>query len=100
MDCKETQRCIALFRKDELYNDTAFSFAEHVYACKECMEELTIEYLLVEGMNRLENADDIDVKSELEEKLNRIITRRRIYGRIKAGLFLVALMLICIAFLG
>ena len=51
-------------------------------------------------MNRLENADDIDVKSELEEKLNRIITRRRIYGRIKAGLFLVALMLICIAFLG
>ena len=49
MDCKETQRCIALFLKDELDNDTAFSFAEHVYACKECMEELTIEYLLVEG---------------------------------------------------
>ena len=42
MDCKETQRCIALFLKDELDNDTAFSFAEHVYACKECMEELTI----------------------------------------------------------
>ena len=100
MDCKETQRCIALFLKDELDNETALSFAEHVYACQECMEELTIEYLLLEGINRLENADDIDVKSELEEKLNRIITRKRIYGRIKAGLFLVILMLICIVFLG
>lgn len=100
MDCKEAQRCIRLFFEDELSEDTAQKFVEHVYSCKECMEELTIEYLLLEGINRLENADDIDVKSELEEKLNRTINRKKVYNQLKAGLFLVVFMLICIFLLG
>jgi len=101
MDCKETQRCIPLFLKDEL-EDTAqeAEFVEHVRSCSECMEELTIEYLLSEGINRLENADEIDVQKELEEMLNRAMLHVRRRKQLKAGLFLLASMLICIILLG
>lgn len=100
MDCKETQRNIHLFLKDELDECTAQDFAEHMKSCKECMEELTIEYLLFEGISRLENAEDIDVESELEEKLDRIINRKKMYKQLKAGLFLVASLIFCIFLLG
>ena len=70
MECREAQRCVQAFLKDELDRRTAEKFVEHVQDCDECMEELTIEYLLLEGISRLENADDIDVRSELEEKLH------------------------------
>ena len=100
MDCKETRRCIHLFLKNELDEDTEFQFVENAHSCTECMEELTIEYLLLEGINRLENADDIDVQSELEDRLNRAINRKRVYKQLKAGLFLVASMMFCIFLLG
>lgn len=100
MDCKETQHCIQLFLKDELDDDTAQKFVEHVRSCNECMEELTIEYLLSEGMSRLENADDIDVQKELEEMLNRTIVRVKRKKQLKAGLFLLISMLLCMLFLG
>lgn len=100
MDCKETQHCIQLFLKDELDDDTAQKFVEHVRSCNECMEELTIEYLLSEGMSRLENADDIDVQKELEEMLNRTMVRVKRKKQLKAGLFLLISMLLCMLFLG
>ena len=100
MDCKETQHCIQLFLKDELDDGAAQEFVEHVRSCNECMEELTIEYLLSEGMSRLENADDIDVQKELEEMLNRTMARVRRKKQLKAGLFLLISMLLCMLFLG
>jgi len=100
MDCKEAQRCIHSFLKDELDAYTAQKLVEHVYTCSECMEELTIEYLLVEGISRLENAEDIDVQSELEEILNRVMVRKKRYKQLKAGLFLVASLMFCIFLLG
>lgn len=101
MDCKETQRCIHLFLKDELEGTAQEEeFVEHVCSCSECMEELTIEYLLSEGINRLENADEIDVQKELEEMLNRAMLHVRRRKQLKAGLFLLASMLICIILLG
>lgn len=100
MDCKETQRCIRLFLTEELNGNTAQKFVEHVHSCNECMEELTIEYLLSEGMSRLENADDIDVKKELEERLNRTVIHVKRKKQLKAGLFLLLSMLFCIILLG
>ena len=100
MDCKEAQRCIHLFLKDELDRDTEFRLVEHINSCSESMEELTVEYLLTEGINRLENAEDIDVQSELEDRLNRTITRRKVYKQLKAGLFLVGSLIFFVLVLG
>ena len=79
MDCKETQHCIQLFLKDELDDGAAQKF---------------------EGMSRLENADDIDVQKELEEMLNRTMARVRRKKQLKAGLFLLISLLLCMLFLG
>ena len=100
MDCKEAQRSIPLFLKDELDRDTEFRLVEHITSCSECMEELTVEYLLTEGISRLENAEDIDVQSELDDRLNHTITRRKVYKQLKAGLFLVSILIFFILILG
>lgn len=100
MDCKETRRSIRKFLKDEMDDNTAYEFVEHIHSCSECMEELTVEYLLFEGIRRLENADDIDVKSELEEKLKRILKQKKMREQLKAGLFLVVAVFACILLLG
>lgn len=100
MDCKEAQRWIPLFLKGELNRDTEYQLVEHITSCSECMEELTVEYLLLEGINRLENDEDIDVQSELEDRLNRIITRKKVFKQLKAGLFLVGSLIFCIFLLG
>lgn len=100
MDCKEARRCIHLFLKDELDRNTEFQLVDHILSCSECMEELTVEYLLTEGISRLENAENIDVQSELEDRLNRTIIRRKVYKQLKAGLFLVGAMIFCILILG
>jgi len=100
MDCKEAQGCIHLFLKDELDRETEFRLVEHIRSCSECKEELTVEYLLTEGISRLENAENIDVQSELDDRLNRTITRRKVYKQLKAGLFLVGALLFCVLILG
>lgn len=99
MDCKEAQRCIPLFLKDEL-DGTERKFVEHVRSCSECMEELTIEYLLFEGINRLEDADEIDVQKELERMLDSAMLHDRRRKQLKAGLFLLASLFICMMFFG
>ena len=99
MDCKETQRCIRQFLEDELDADTAREFIMHVRSCKECMDELTIEYLISGGMQALEDTDDIDVQMELEKRLvsaNQVKAHR---SQLKAGLFVFATMVACILFL-
>jgi hypothetical protein len=99
MDCKETQRNIPSFLKDELDEKSARDFVKHVHSCKECFEELDIEYLLYEGLNMLEDAKIIDVERELEEKLERVAKRERLHKKLKAGLFLVISLLFCIILL-
>ena len=51
-------------------------------------------------MSRLENADDIDVQKELEEMLNRTMLRVKRRKQLKAGLFMLASMLLSIILLG
>lgn len=96
MNCKETQRCMRQFLEDELDADTAREFIMHVRSCKECMDELTIEYLISGGMQELENTDDIDVQMELEKRLACANQQKAHRSQLKAGLFAFATMLICV----
>ena len=99
MNCKETQRCMRQFLEDELDADTAREFIMHVRSCKECMDELTIEYLISGGMQELENTDDIDVQMELEKRLVVANQMKAHRSQLKAGLFVVAMMAACVFFM-
>ena len=87
------------FLENKLDADTARKFILHVRSCKECMDELTLEYLISGGMQALEDTDDIDVQMELEKRLvvaNQIKAHR---SQLKAGLFVVAAMAACVFFM-
>lgn len=45
---------------------TLRKFNEHMDTCKECHEELAIQFLVAEGMQHLEEGDAFDLQRELE----------------------------------
>ena len=49
MTCKETEKMIPLFLKDELETEELREFMEHIESCEDCKEELTIQFLVTEG---------------------------------------------------
>ncbi len=67
MDCKQIQRLIPSFLKDELKSRELVRFLEHMDTCEECKEELTIQYLSSEGILRLEEGKTFDLDRELKE---------------------------------
>lgn len=87
------------FLENELDADTAREFILHVRSCKECMDELTIEYLISGGMQELENTDDIDVQMELEKRLVSANQSKAHRSQLKAGLFVFATMVACVLFM-
>lgn len=99
MDCKETQRLMRRFLEDKLDADTAREFILHVRSCKECMDELMIEYLISGGIQELESTDDIDVQMELEKRLVVANQMKAHRSQLKAGLFVVAAMIACVFFM-
>jgi hypothetical protein len=66
MTCKDADRVIALFLNDDLDNRELADFLNHIDNCPECREELTIQFLVKEGMQRLESGNTFNLKLELE----------------------------------
>lgn len=69
MTCKEFEKMIPDFLERKLDFLTLKAFSEHMEACEACHEELTIQFLVTEGMQRLEEGDAFDMQAELEERL-------------------------------
>ena len=69
MDCKKVEKLIPKFIKDECTPKEDSMILEHIKECSDCKEELTIEFLLAEGLNRLESGESFDLKAELEKRL-------------------------------
>lgn len=93
MDCKETQKHIMDFLKDDLKDEDTEPFLNHVSDCKECMEELTIQYLVTEGLQRLETGSAFDAKKELRQKIQDTMAKRRLQKRIRVSLFTISMTL-------
>ena len=69
MDCKEFLKLIPDFLNGGLEYRTLKHFLKHAQRCPECFEELNIQFLITEGMNRLEEGDAFDLNKELNKKL-------------------------------
>lgn len=65
MTCKDAEKMIPLFLEDDLETDDLRKFMEHIDQCEECKEELTIQFLVSEGMARLESGNVFDLQNEL-----------------------------------
>lgn len=65
MKCKDVQRMIPAFLSGELENRELKPFLLHMESCPECMEELTIQYLVMTGASLLEEGKSFDLREEL-----------------------------------
>ncbi|MCR4904319.1 MAG: zf-HC2 domain-containing protein [Butyrivibrio sp.] len=63
------QKEIPLFLEDELNNAELSEFLDHVENCPECKEELTIQFLVLVGMQKLEDGTTFNLNAELSELL-------------------------------
>lgn len=70
MTCKEAEKLIPYFLKDDLDTDDLRKFMEHMDKCEECREELSIQFLVLEGMARLESGNVFDLQNELKSRMD------------------------------
>ena len=65
LDCKDYEKLIPDFLANKLDSEDAEKFIEHIEQCQECMEEVSIQFLISEGMNRLEQGNTVELSKEL-----------------------------------
>lgn len=80
MTCKEFEKMIPAFLGKKLDFASLKSFMKHMEACDECREELKIQFLVTEGMQRLEEGDAFDMQNELEARLEEARSRMRFHS--------------------
>ena len=77
MTCKEAEKMIPLFLTDKLNNRELSHFLMHVENCGECMEELTIQYLVMIGTSLIEDGKSFDLRKALNELISNADTKIR-----------------------
>lgn len=85
MECREAQKLVNSFIEDKLDSRKLADFLEHIENCESCREELSIQFLVKEGMQRLEDGNMFDLQSELLQKLEaarRRIKHRKMFARV------------------
>ncbi|MDD7026925.1 MAG: zf-HC2 domain-containing protein [Lachnospiraceae bacterium] len=71
MNCKEAEKMISAFLSKKLDTKELEQFLLHVKNCPNCMEELTIQYLVMTGAAILEEGNSFDLRKELDDILER-----------------------------
>jgi predicted anti-sigma-YlaC factor YlaD len=87
MDCKTAEKTIPYFLQDELDGTELAEFVEHIEGCPECREELTIQFLVAEGIGQLEKGDSFNLQNALYEKMDSAKQKVRIHQTLKYTLF-------------
>ncbi len=85
MTCRECEKQIPDFVGRKMDYFEMKQFLEHVDACASCREELVIQFLIQEGMARLEDGDVFDLQRELQAHLEEARRRIRIYEGVLWG---------------
>ena len=69
MECREFEKTIPQYLRKTLDYETMEAFWEHMDRCDSCKEELSIQFLVLEGMKHLENGDSFDLDAEFRSRL-------------------------------
>ncbi len=86
MNCKETEKMIPVFLRRELDGNELEEFIEHIEQCPECKEELSIQFLVTEGMEHLEDGNNFNLQQALEESLEEAEHEVKIHRGLKQTL--------------
>lgn len=87
MNCKEAEKKIPPFLNDELDGYDLAEFVEHIEECPECKEELSIQFLVAEGLEQLEQGNNFNLQEALLETLECADDRIRVNRILRRVLF-------------
>ena len=99
MNCKEAEKMIPTFLVKQLNNRDLNEFLMHVEDCPECMEELTIQYLVMIGSSLIEEGKSFNLRTALNELLNEAksqVKRWKIYNRLSYVAEMITLLIMAI----
>ena len=100
MECKTFEKQISDFLKRKLDYVTLKNFLDHMEQCPACKEELTIQFLMEEGLVRLEEGSAFDLKKELFLKLEEASKRIKRHDKmVRIGAFFEYLVMLGVAVL-
>lgn len=68
MECREYEKQIDSFLKNEMTDKEMLNFMEHVEKCPRCYEELEVYYSVYEGLNMLDSETLLEESPEHTEK--------------------------------
>lgn len=92
MNCKEFVKLIPDYVDGKLDYGELKQFSEHMQTCPDCKEELVIQFLVTEGIKRLEDGKAFDLNKELAERMEQAQKRIEKNGKIlKLGISLEAI---------
>ncbi len=74
MSCRRFQQQLNKFIKDEIDPEELDFFISHAKNCKDCYEELEINYMVNVGLEMIENDDkaSFDLAGQLKKKLSQL----------------------------
>lgn len=81
MDCKEFEKLIPDFIEKKMDFLTLNQFNKHRKSCADCQEELSIRFLVSEGIQRLEEGDAFDLQKELHQHLEEAELKIKFHNR-------------------
>ncbi len=67
MNCIEFEKSVPDFCHQKMDFISTKQFMEHLRSCPNCKEELNIQFLIEEGLNRLEEGGALDLQKEIVE---------------------------------
>lgn len=71
IECEEVQKLIPYFIDGKTDSNQSLAFIRHIRDCKTCMEELSVEYLVLVGVKRLDSASAFNLNDELDELISK-----------------------------
>ena len=69
MQCREFEKQIPFFLQNNMDYETMERFQQHMNSCDSCKEELSIQFLVSEGMKHLEKGDNFDLDAEFNYRI-------------------------------
>lgn len=89
MSCQNVQKMIPDFIADRLSINELEDFMTHLEKCNECREELTIQFLIQEGLIRTDEGENFDLQLELDDTLHKATKKIQTHNLFRQSIMIV-----------
>lgn len=96
VDCKKIEKMIPVYLDNKLSAYEMLALLNHIQECKNCKEELTIQYMVSEGLDRAENEDNYDLLTGLEVRIKESYDQIKAHDFVYFGFTFALICVVCI----